>query len=302
PIMQRWRDEGFAFDVIDAEFFYPDGPAAMRLADEFGVPFSVKARGADIHYWGRHAGSRSQILRAADAAGGMLCVAESLRRDMAALGMNPAKIRVHYTAVDLDRFRPTDRKTAKAALGIEGPLIASVGALIPRKGHDILIPAIATIPEVTLIIAGAGPAEAKLRALAQRCGVEDRVRLLGNVPHADLPRLLAAADVMALASESEGLANAWVEAMACGTPIVTTDVDGAREAVDRPAAGVLLAERTPAAFAAAIRQILASPPDPAAVRDSALRFNFERNTTALFEHLSAMRDVARRERRGSAKR
>nr|GFD60409.1 hypothetical protein [Tanacetum cinerariifolium] len=79
----------------------------------------------------------------------------------------------------------------------------------------------------------------------------DRVRLIGAVPHAALPELLAAADVMALASASEGLANAWVEALSCGTPIVITDAGGAREVVTSEAAG-RVADRAPIAFAGGI--------------------------------------------------
>ncbi|MFD1109006.1 glycosyltransferase [Pseudoroseomonas ludipueritiae] len=288
PVLQRWREEGFAFDVIDAQFFYPDGPAAAQLAAEFGVPYSIKARGADIHYWGRVPGCRPQILRAAAQAKGMLAVAQSLRRDMVAMGMDPARIAVHYTGVDLERFRPHDRAAAKAKLGIQGPLIISLGALIPRKGHDIVIRALREIEGATLMVAGEGPEETRLAALARKMGLEERVRLLGGVPHKELPALLSAADVMALASESEGLANAWIEAMACGTPVVTPEVDGAAEAVDRPAAGRLLRERTPAAFAAAIRAILAEPPPPEAVRASAERFAWERNTQQLRQHLTAL--------------
>lgn len=286
PILRRWRDEGFAFDVIDAQFFYPDGPAAMRLAAEFGVPFSAKARGADIHYWGHRPGTREQVLATGKAAGGMLAVAASLRREMAALGMDEGKIRVHYTAIDLDRFRLADRLACKAALGVTGPLIASIGSLIPRKGHDILIEAVSLLPDATLIIAGSGPEQARLEALARSRNADGRVRILGEVPHAHLPDLLAAADVMALASASEGLANAWVEALACGTPIVIPAVDGAPEVLDRPEAGRLVPERTPAAFAEAIRALLASPPEPAAVRGAAERFTFKRNSDTLYEHLS----------------
>ncbi|MBO1079023.1 glycosyltransferase [Roseomonas haemaphysalidis] len=285
PVLRRWREEGFRFDVIDAQFFFPDGPAARVLAAEFGVPFSVKARGADIHYWGNRAGCRGQVRRAAAEAHGMLAVAASLRRDMIGMGMDGERIAVHYTGVDLERFRPQDRVAAKARLGIAGPLVISLGALIPRKGHDIVIEAVADIPGATLLVAGDGPDRAKLQALAESRGVADRVRLLGSVPHAELPAMLAAADVMALASASEGLANAWIEAMACGTPVVTPEVDGAAEAVDRPAAGRLLRQRTPAAFAAAIREILADPPAQAAVRESAERFNWRHNTEQLHRHL-----------------
>ena len=294
PVLAAWRREGFAFDVLDAEFFFPDGPAAIRLAREFGVPCSIKARGADIHLWGRRAGTGAQLRRAGQAADGLLAVSAALARDMVALGMPAGRIGVHYTGCDLDRFQPRPRLAAKLALGVTGPLVVSLGALIPRKGHALVIEAMAEVPGATLLIAGAGPEAARLAALVARLGLTGRVRFLGNVPHAELPALLAAADVMALASASEGLANAWIEAMACGTPVVAPDVDGAREALDRPAAGRLLAERTPAAIAAAIRAILADPPAPGAVRRAAERFTWPANAARLHAHLARLagREVA----------
>jgi teichuronic acid biosynthesis glycosyltransferase TuaC len=123
------------FDLIDAEFFYPDGPAAMRLSQALGIPFAVKARGADIHYWSQQPGCREQILEAADKAAGLLAVSAALKADMVALGMNADKIMVHYTGLDPSRFLPRDRATEKARLGVAGPLILSVGALIPRKNQ-----------------------------------------------------------------------------------------------------------------------------------------------------------------------
>ncbi|MDB5412798.1 MAG: glycoside hydrolase [Rubritepida sp.] len=290
-VLRQWREEGFDFDLIDAQFFYPDGPAAAQLGAEFDVPISIKARGADVHYWGSRRGCRERILEAAAQAGGLLAVSKSLSRDMAAMGMDPEKIAVHYTGCDLERFCLQDRVAAKAQLGVTGPLVVSLGALIPRKGHALVIEAMAELPGVTLLVAGAGPDHARLAALISARKLETRVRLLGSLPHAQLPPILAAADVMALASESEGLANAWIEAMACGTPVVTPDVDGAPEAIDRPAAGRLLQERTPAAIATAIRSILADPPTPAAVRACAERFTWQRNALQLQQHLERVAEA-----------
>ncbi len=283
PVLRRLRADGFAFDLIDAEFFYPDGPAAARLAREFAVPFTIKARGADIHYWGAIPAARRQMLAAASQAAGLLAVSASLRRDMAALGMDAGKVAVHYTGVDLDRFRLADRAAAKAALGVVGDLVVSLGSLIPRKGHALVIEAMLALPDATLLIAGAGPERAALAALIAARGLGSRVRLLGAVPHAGLPAILAAADVMALASASEGLANAWVEAMACGTPVVTMAVDGAAEAIDPAVSGRLLTERTPAALSAAITSVLRDPPRPEAVRRSVAAFTWERNTQTLHD-------------------
>lgn len=276
------------FDVIDAQFFFPDGPVAMRIAKALGLPFSIKARGADIHYWGHQPATASDVRAAGRAADGLLTVSAALRADMAALGIPPDRIGVHHTGVDLDLFRPQDRPTLKGRLGIEGPLIASVGALIPRKGQALLIDALALLPGTTLMLVGDGPDRAALTARAAGLGLSDRVRITGALAHHDLPDILAAADVMALASSSEGLANAWVEALACGTPIVITEAGGAREVIDRPEAG-RIAERSAEAFAAAIEEILRAPPDPSAVRKAAERFTWTANTAALFDHLSALK-------------
>jgi len=283
--------------VVDAQFFYPDGPAAACLAAELGLPLSIKARGADIHYWGRRLGCRDQVMKAAEQAAGLLAVSASLARDMAAMGMPAGRIAVHYTGCDQDRFHPIERGAAKAALGVAGPLVVSLGSLIPRKGHALVIKAMAALPGVTLLVVGGGPDEGRLARQIRRLGLQERVRLLGSQPHDRLPAILAAADVMALASESEGLANAWVEALACGTPVVTPDVDGASEAIDRPAAGRLLRERTPEAIAAAIRAILADPPSQAAVRASAERFTWDRNAAQLAEHLRKLARAAAPARR-----
>ena len=286
PVLRAFREE-FPFDIIDAEFFWPDGPAAARLAAALGVPFSVKARGSDIHLWGHRPGVAEQILAAGRAADGLIAVSAALRADMAALGMPAEKIRVHYTGIDLDSFRPGDRAAGKAALGVDGPLLASVGALLPRKGHDLAIAALNELPGATLIIAGDGPDRPRLERLAREAGLASRVRLLGPQPHAALPALFAAADVMVLPTVSEGLANVWVEALACGTPVVTSDVGGAREVIDAPACGRLV-PREPAAIAAAVRDLLDDPVPQDAVRAGALRFSWEKNGAELAAHLNGL--------------
>ncbi len=294
PLLDRLRRD-FPFDVIDAEFFFPDGPAAVTLGARYGVPVSIKARGADIHHWG-HGPSAAQVRRAGQMANGMLAVSEAMKRDMVALDIPPEAIRVHHTGVDLDRFRPRDRAQAKAERGVVGPLIVSVGALIARKGHDIVIDAMTELPHATLLIAGEGPARTALEKQIAVAGLDDRVRLLGAVPHDALPALLGAADVMALASSSEGLANAWVEALACGTSIVITDAGGAREVVTSPAAG-RIAARDPGAFAAAVQELIAMEPAQDEVRAAAAGLTWPANAAALEHHLAGLVARAGRVRR-----
>ena len=277
---------GQSFDVIDAQFFYPDGPAAMRVADTLGLPFSAKARGADISHFGHDPATRSQVIKAGKTAAGLLAVSEAMRGDMAAIDIDPAKIAVHYTGIDTARFHPGDRAAARAALGMGGtPTILTVGALIERKGQALVIEALPALPDVHYWLAGAGEEESRYRALARKFGVASRVHFMGPVANADLPQLYRAADAVVMPSVSEGLANAWVEALACGTPIVISGAGGAAELVTSPSAGRIV-ERTPDAIAAAVRDILANPPSPSDVAASlGGRFDWDRNGRELAAHL-----------------
>jgi glycosyltransferase involved in cell wall biosynthesis len=286
PLVRRLHAER-AFDVIDASFFFPDGPVAHALSRALGIPYSVKARGADIHHWATNPATRDAVLAAGHGAAGLLAVSAAMKADMAALGLPAEKISVHYTGVDLDRFRPLDRAQAKAAQGLSGPVIATLGSLIPRKGQSLVIEALKEIPDATLLLIGEGPDRPALAALAERLGLGGRVRLLGNLPHGDLPGWLSACDVMALPSASEGLANAWVESLACGVPVVISEAGGARELVDHPAYGRITA-REPAAIADAVKALLADPPSPDAVRAGAERFTWAANGDALLAHLRAI--------------
>jgi teichuronic acid biosynthesis glycosyltransferase TuaC len=286
PLLRDIQQD-FAFDVIAAEYFFPDGPAAVALGRALGVPVSIKARGSDINVWGQRPDTGPQVSDAGKAAGGMLAVSAAMKREMAALGMPEKKIRVHYTGIDRSLFHVRNRKASKQKLGIAGPLIVTVAPLIARKGVDLVIAALAQVPCATLVVTGAGPDEAKLQTLAAQHGIADRVRLLGIQPRAVVADWLAAADVMALPSASEGLANAWVEALASGTPIVIADVGGASELVQSDIAGKLVV-RDASAIAQAINGFIADPPDRDAVCSSVDHFSWDTNRDALYDHLCSV--------------
>jgi glycosyltransferase involved in cell wall biosynthesis len=287
PLVRRLHAEQ-PFDLVDAQFFFPDGPAAAIVARELGLPLTIKSRGADIHYWGRRPAALRQMQQAAHQAAGMLAVSRALREDMVALGMPEGRIGVHYTGLDHERFHPIERGAARALvsampnLGIwpEGPLIVTPGSLIPRKGQRLVIEALARLPDARLALAGAGEDEKALHALAERLGVAERVQFLGLVGHDLLPHVLCAADVLVLPSASEGLANVWIEGLACGTPIVIPDIGGAREVVQDDTAG-RIAARTPEAIAEAVRDILADPPSQADVSAHVSRFSWGVNAQNL---------------------
>lgn len=284
PMLKRLRRD-WAFDVLDAEFFFPDGPAAVALGKALGVPVSIKARGSDVHVWGSAKATAAQVLAAGMEADGLLAVSAAMRADMAALGMPGERIRIHRTGVD-PVFGTQERAEARAALGVTRPLVLSVGALTANKGHDVLVRAMTALSQAQLWIAGDGPERARLSALIDSLDLGGRVRLLGARPHAELPRLHAAANVFALASASEGLANVWVEALASGTPVVTTAVGGAPELVT-PEIGRLVA-RTPEAFATALAELLGAPPPAAWVKAAVAGYSWDANAEALAGHLRGL--------------
>ncbi|MEP0642276.1 glycosyltransferase [Parasphingorhabdus sp.] len=287
PLVKRLHAET-PFDVIDAEFFYPDGAAAMRLAAALDIPFTIKARGADIHHWGGDQQCREQILQAAEKASRLLAVSGALKQDMVELGMDGSKISVHYTGIDQDKFKPIDRSAAKQKLNIDGPLLITAGALIARKNQDLVIRALASIPDAQLMLAGKGEEEQNYRALAKQLGIADRVRFLGSVPHDELPHLTAAADISILVSKSEGLANAWVEALACGTPVIISEAGGARELVASPDAGRVV-DQDVEAIVDAIKAILVQSPKQDLVRKSVAHFSWRNNgdqLLAIFQKVS----------------
>lgn len=265
----------FDFDVIDSYYLYPDGIAASLLARWFDRPFVMTALGSDVSEIARYRAPRAMILRAAAQASVVTTVCGALRDELLELGVAADKVRVVEHGVDLALFSPpVDRAALRARLGMTTTTLLSVGHLIDRKGHDLAIRAVARHAGVRLMIAGDGPREAALRGLAASLGVEDRVDFLGHVDQARLPGLFGAADATLSCSDREGIANVLLESIACGTPLVATPVWGSPEVVRVPEAGRLTTGRTDAAIADGIAALLADPPDRAATRAYAERYDW----------------------------
>jgi glycosyltransferase involved in cell wall biosynthesis len=288
---QRFRrllDSGLKVDLIDAHYFYPDGVAAAWLAQEFGLPLTITARGTDINLIPQYARPRRLILEAAQTAGAVITVCQALKDRMVELGAPAQKITVLRNGVDLQAFRIKDREALRAKLGVKDFVLASVGLLIERKGHNFIIEALKDIPDATLLIAGSGPDRQQLENLASRLGVSTRVRFLGNLDREALCEVYNSADALVLASSREGWANVLLEAMACGTPVIGTNVWGTPEVIARPEAGLLLKNRDAQSIVEAAAELRRSPPDRAATRRYAEQFDWQSTTDgqiALFRAL-----------------
>jgi glycosyltransferase involved in cell wall biosynthesis len=290
PVLRRIRRQ-FDFDVIDSFYLYPDGVAAALLGSWLGRPVLMSALGTDVSLIPRYAAPRAMIRWAAARAGAVTAVAGALKGEMVRLGIAGDHVRVILHGVDLDLFRPpADRAALRASFGLDGLVLLSVGHLIARKGHAIAIAALADLPDATLLIAGDGALEQELRALAARLGVAGRVRFLGHVDQTRLPDLFGAADILALCSDREGVANVLLEALACGTPVAATAIWGTPEVIRVPEAGLLLASRDAASLVAAARALQAAPPARAATRAYAERFSWAQTSA---DHLRALREAMR---------
>ena len=280
----RLLRQGMVFDVIDSHYLYPDGVVAVALGRRFGLPVVMTARGSDVTQLPDFAVPRRMIRGAMAAADAMISVSAGLKTAMVALGAEPDRVTVLRNGVDLVQFAPpADRGAARAALGLEGPTLLSVGHLIPRKGHHLVIEALAQLPGWRLLIVGEGPERGRLEALAARLGVSDRVRLLGARAHSGLGRVYGAADVLVLASSREGWANVLLEAMACGTPVVASDIPGNGEVVQERRAGLITERNTGEGFADAVRALWAEAPDRAGVRAYAEGFSWDATTAGQLE-------------------
>jgi len=285
PVAKKLIASGFDFDLIDAHYYYPDGVAASMVARQLGKPLVVTARGTDLSLIADFEKPRQLILDTAKEARASIGVCAALMNRLGDLGADREKLHVLRNGVDLERFQPVDRSVARQKLNLPetGRIILSVGHLIERKGHHIVIEGLASLPEVTLVIVGTGPLEKSLIALAERLGVSSRVRFVGQIPNDELKWWFSAADLLALCSSREGWANVLLEAMACGTPVVASAIPGTTEVVQTTTVGRLMTERTPAAFAKAAARVLEEGATAASVRSYAEGFSWEPTTRGQIE-------------------
>ena len=258
-LVRRLRREGAR--LIDAHFGYPDGDAATRLGRWLGLPVTLTLRGTEVPH-SHNPALRRQLVRALGAAARVFSVSDSLRRLALELGVAAEKTEVVGNGVDVARFYPVDRATARSRYDIpeNAQVLISVGALVERKGMHRVIDCLPAMiqgrPTLHYAIVGGGSPEgdmrAELDAQVAQLGLGERVHFLGALPPDELKWALSASDVFVLATRNEGWANVFLEAMACGLPVVTTDVGGNAEVVCRDELGSIV----PFGDTAALQQAL----------------------------------------------
>ncbi len=265
---------GWRPDVIHAHTLYPDGAAAMRLADLLDCPLVVTEHAHFVDSLLAVPAIRAEIVAVVDRAIAVLCVGEGLATVIAdAIPGAPDKIRILPNAVDMDAFQPVplDRRTPDQLL--------AVGQRTPVKGVDVLLRATAIArakrPRLTLRMIGGAPGpdvEASWRRLAADLGIADIVTFEPPALRSAVAAAMQSASVLVHASRRETFGVVPVEALACGLPVVATATDGVAETMRRvgPGAGTLVAIGDVEALAAAIVDVLERRPDyePSALRQA----------------------------------
>ena len=277
------------------------------LGPHMGLPYGVVLHGAEVTVPARMPGARPMLRRVLRGAVSVVAAGGYPAAEATRVAGPGLPIQVVPPGVDVDRFRPMasdEKRRARAQVGLpaDGRLVVGMSRLVPRKGFDVLIAAAtllaATRPDITVALAGAGRDRARLERLVAATGAP--VRLLGFVPDAAMPALLASADVFAMPCrsrwgglEQEGFGIVLLEAAACGVAGVTGASGGSHEAVVSGETGFVVSRpEDPVAVAAALARLLDDPDlcrlmGAAARIRAEQRFSYDRLAEDLARHLGA---------------
>ncbi len=293
--LRRLKASG-QLDLLDAHFIYPDGVAAWLAARWLRRPYTVTLRGTIVRI------SRTRVpaylaRRALRGASRTFAVAGSLAE--AAKRMEPGLPAVEVVAngINLERFYPEDPAMCRRRLGIpeNARVLVTVGTLNERKGFHRVIEQLPALldeqPQLHYLAVGGGSPdgndERQLRALAEQLGVAERVHFTGAVDPEQLRYFYSAADLFVLPTRFEGWANVFLEAFACGVPVVTTEVGGNAEAVPDETLGLRVPFGDGAALRAAVLEALNRSWDRSAILAHARRNSWDERIPPLVEALRA---------------
>lgn len=292
----RLRRE-FPFQMIDTHFGHPEAGAAFRLARKFGVPFTVTLRGNETFH-AQDPRKRVRMAEALRAAARVIAVSEPLRDFAIELGVDPKRAVVIPNGIDSAVFHPRSRSAERGRLGMDDSElhILSAGYLIERKGHHRIVETLAELQRdgrpVRLWIIGdpgsEGDFAAEIRRRVSQCGVQANVTFVPAVPAEELACYMSACDLFCLATNREGWPNVVNEALACGAPVVATNVGGVPAMIPDSGFGLIVPPGDKAALTAALAQALSMEWDRDGISRQGLSRTWEQVAREVFEQLSAV--------------
>ncbi|MFI9454748.1 glycosyltransferase [Amycolatopsis sp. NPDC052450] len=263
-LRSRWTKD--RPDVVHAHFWM-SGLASVLAAKDLGIPVTQTFHALGVvkrRYQGKNDTSPAERMRLermiAKQADRVIATCSDEVFELVRMGLPRSRASVVPCGVDLNKFTPDGERAPRTA----AHRIVSVGRLVPRKGFDLAIAALASLPDTELVIAGGpdsgplteAPEVRRLLAIADRLGVTDRVRLPGLVSREQMPALLRSADAVVCTPWYEPFGIVPLEAMACGVPVVATAVGGLTDTVVDGVTGLLVPPRNPKELAGALRRLL----------------------------------------------
>lgn len=226
------------FDLLNAQWLYPDGVAAAWVSKILRIPTVLTAHGCDVNRDLNERSKRVQILRALKQADAVTVVSDAQRRRLVAEGIETGHITIIYNGVDSAIFHLKDRAECREKVGVTSArkMILYVGRLVEVKGLPYLVEAARLLAQsrddFDVYLLGDGPLADPLRRLIEKSGLQDRVRLLGKKPYGEVALWMGACDILCLPSLQEGCPSVVLEALASGRPVVASRVGAIPDLVD----------------------------------------------------------------------
>ena len=296
----RRRHGDWAPDLVDGHFAFPDGYAAVKLARHLAAPSVVTCHGSDLLKYPSIPIAGRMLRRTLRGADRVVGVSPALRTRAVELGCPDDNALFLSNGVDTARFAPQDRADCRKRLDLpaHGRIAICIGHLDDNKNQAVLIDALACLQgkgleAPHLVLVGDGANRRRLAELARAKGVADSVHLAGSQPYDDIPLWLGAADWLVLASVNEGWPTVYFEAMACGRPVITSNVAAASECVCDERYGIIVPENTPEAFAGAMQAADRGPFDSDAIRHWAEQHSWDRWALRFLEIVDEIRHPGR---------
>jgi glycosyltransferase involved in cell wall biosynthesis len=259
----------FAPDLVFGCFLYPECFSALKIAKSLGVPVAAMSIGSDLNRIGDPISARHTraVLREADC---VMTVCEHLRKTAVTMGATTARTRAILNGCDLQAFHPGDRSQARGRMGIDlqSEAVLYVGRMDLKKGLRELIQAVAALhsdrPRLHCYLVGHGPDRPAIEDAIRATEASGYIHLVPGCAFDEVAVWMAAADVVTLPSYMEGCPNVILEALACGRPVVATNVGGIPEILN-DTCGRLVPPREPAKLAEALASVLDASWDPQAI-------------------------------------
>lgn len=300
-LLRRLRRAGRA-DLLDVHFAYPDGYAGHLLSKWSGLPCFITLRGKEERLR-RVDAFRVRMSAALRHATKVIAVSAALRQVGIELGAREHDSMLIGNGIDLGKFYRISRAEARRDLGIpdDAQVLVSVGGVGERKGFHRVIDCLPALlkdhPKLLLLIVGGPSPEGdwtdRLQQMIRDKQLHEHVRLLGPLAPEALKTPLSAADVFVLATRYEGWANVFLEAMACGLPVVSTLVGGNAEVVCRDELGALVPFDDEPALTLATHRALVHPWDRMAIQKYAQDNTWDRRIDTLVSTFRAAHESAR---------